>query len=87
MVKLYKMVDGQIRLVDFGVMDCVELYRAQGFIVRPAGEKDHEPIWVPAVVEEPKRVITVCRRPKRTSFWTKVRNFVSSIIPMEVCYA
>jgi len=78
-IKLYKKVDGVLRLVDFGIMSCIDLYRQQGYIVRPAGQNDHEAVWA-----EPKRSFTV----HKTSFMDKVRGFFQTLIPeMEVCYA
>jgi hypothetical protein len=75
MVKLYKMVDGQIRLVDFGMESCTELYRARGFIVRPAGKS--EPVYhKPA----PRKIV-------KPTWKERISNFINSIIPMEVCYA
>ena len=32
-VKLYKIVDGKLRLVDYGVPSQMEVYAAQGYIV------------------------------------------------------
>ena len=33
MVKLYKIVNGELRLVDYGVLSQMEAYAAQGYIV------------------------------------------------------
>ena len=78
-VKLYNVVNGQARLVDFGIMESTELYRARGYVVRPAAENDSEPVWKAPVVE---RKITVChriRKPK-VSIWKKISNFVEETI-------
>lgn len=32
-VKLYKIVDGELRLVDYGIPSQMEMYAAQGYVV------------------------------------------------------
>lgn len=79
-VKLYQKVNGEVRLVDFGFMDCAELYRARGYIVRPAAENDTEAVWKAPVVEKPKRNITVCHRVRKPSLWKRMSEFVSNVV-------
>lgn len=81
-IKLYKKVNGVMRLVDFGIMECAHLYRKQGYVVRPAASNDHEPVWVP------EAVVIIRPAAKKISFLSKVKSFFNNLIPeMEVCYA
>jgi hypothetical protein len=86
-MKLYKKVDGEIRLVDFGMMNCAELYRARGYIVRPAAENDNEAVWKKPVALPP------VRKAKKVSFFKKATEFVANVVDLFIplngglCYA
>lgn len=79
-IKLYKKIDGEIRLIDYGMEECAHLYRARGFIVRPAAENDKEPVWKAPIVEKPQRNITVCHRRRKPSLWKRMAEFVNNVV-------
>jgi len=74
-VKLYKYIDGNRRLVDYGVMSKVYEYELAGYETEIVVDDKREPIYKPE--RKPVRKYVA----PKMSLWKQIKAFAQSLVP------
>jgi len=83
MIHLYKMIDGKLVFVDYGVLQHKYCYELQGFYVRVVNPNKRK-----AVKKVNITVTHRIHRPAKVSILTRVKEFIESLMTLpQPCYA
>ncbi len=84
MIHLYKMINGKLVFVDYGVLQHKHTYELQGFYVRVVNPKKRKAVKKKVNITITHRI----RKPVKISILSYIKDFITDLVcTPELCYA